>query len=68
MSKKNITDNDSVRPKTISVILTAEASARLTECAKKAGRSRALEAMLRIHDSLKRIPEITGDPREITTL
>lgn len=62
------TTNEQVRPKSISVILTAEASARLTEVAKKAGRSRALEAMLRIHDSLKNKPEITGDPRDITSL
>ncbi|MDL4914996.1 MAG: hypothetical protein QRY16_14735 [Enterobacterales bacterium endosymbiont of Blomia tropicalis] len=35
---------------------------------KKGKRSRQLEAMLRIHDSLKRVPEITGDYWEITTL
>lgn len=68
MSQKTTAKDDSVRPKTISVILTAEASARLTEVARKAGRSRQLEVMLRIHDSLKHIPEIMGDPREITTL
>ncbi|HBL8870261.1 TPA: TraY domain-containing protein, partial [Enterobacter hormaechei] len=47
---------------------TAEASERLTALAKKGKRSRQLEAMLRIHDSLKRVPEITGDYWEITTL
>jgi hypothetical protein len=56
------------RPKSITVILTAEASERLTALAKKGKRSRQLEAMLRIHDSLKRVPEITGDYWEITTL
>ncbi|ENZ7683244.1 TraY domain-containing protein [Klebsiella aerogenes] len=56
------------RPKSITVILTAEASERLTALAKKSKRSRQLEAMLRIHDSLKRVPEITGDYWEITTL
>ncbi|MCK7068935.1 TraY domain-containing protein [Enterobacter bugandensis] len=56
------------RPKSITVILTAEASERLTVLAKKGKRSRQLEAMLRIHDSLKRVPEITGDYWEITTL
>lgn len=68
MSNKKTVKNDSVRPKTIGVILTAEASARLTEVAKKAGRSRQLEAVLRLHDHLKKYPEITGDYYEITTL
>jgi len=48
------------------VILTAEASQRLTVAAKKACRSRHLEAMLRLHHSLKHIPELTGDPAEMT--
>ena len=68
MSQKTAAKDDSVRPKTIGVILTAEASARLTEVARKAGRSRQLEAVLRLHDHLKKFPEIKGDYCEITTL
>lgn len=54
--------------KKITVILTAKASARLTEVAKRAGRSRVQEATLRLHDHLRRVPEISGDCYEITTL
>jgi len=72
MSKKTPTTtttiNEPGRPKSISVILTAEASARLSEMAQKAGRSRQLEAMLRLHDHLKKFPEINGDYFEITSL
>lgn len=56
------------RPKSISVILTAEANERLSQVAKKAGRSRQLEAMLRLYDHLKNVPEINGDYFEITSL
>lgn len=56
------------RYKKITVILTARASARLTEVAEKADRSRVQEAALRLHDHLRRIPEINGDYYEITTL
>ena len=54
--------------KKITVILTARASARLTEVAGRAGRSRVQEAALRLHDHLRRVPEITGDYYEITSL
>lgn len=54
--------------KKITVILTAKASARLTDVAKRAGRSRVQEAALRLHDHLRRVPEISGDYYEITTL
>lgn len=57
-----------LRPKTINVVLTGAASERLSECARKADRSRQLEAMLRLHDHLKKFPEIQGDYLEITTL
>ncbi|MGR7043379.1 TraY domain-containing protein [Klebsiella aerogenes] len=67
MSNKN-TSTSTGQPKSILVFLTAEASERLSELAKKNNRSRKLEAMLRLHDSLKRVPEITGDYWEITTL
>ncbi|WP_071609000.1 TraY domain-containing protein [Entomohabitans teleogrylli] len=56
------------RPKSISVVLTAEANQRLSDAAKKAGRSRQLEAMLRMHDHLKKFPEINGDYWEITSM
>ncbi|KGT87130.1 hypothetical protein NG99_24080 [Erwinia typographi] len=56
------------RNKKITVILTAEASARLTKVADKADRSRVEEAALRLHDHLRRVPEINGDYYEITTL
>ena len=56
------------RAKTIGVVLTPEADARLSESAKKAGRSRQLEAMLRLYDHMKKYPEITGDNYEITSL
>lgn len=42
----------------VKVILTAEASELLSVAAKKGKRSRQVEAMLRLHDSLKNIPEI----------
>lgn len=54
--------------KKITVILTARASNRLTEVAGNAGRSRVQEATLRLHDHLRRVPEIRGDYCEITTL
>lgn len=54
--------------KKLTVILTARASARLTDVAEKAGRSRVHEAALRLHDHLRRVPEINGDYYEITTL
>ncbi|WP_058914188.1 TraY domain-containing protein [Entomohabitans teleogrylli] len=53
------------KPKFISVVLTAEANHRLSDVARKAGRSRQLEAMLRIHDHLNKFPEMNGDNREI---
>lgn len=56
------------RNKKITVILTARASTRLTEVAKKAKRTRLQEAALRLHDHLRRVPEINGDYYEITTL
>lgn len=68
MSQKTSLIKETKRPQPVSVILTPEASARLAEAAKKAGRSRQLEAVLRLHDHLKRYPEITGDYYEITTL
>lgn len=61
-SKKN------KRPKSVGVILTPEADVLLSERAKKAGRSRQLEAMLRLYDHLKKYPEINGDYYEITSL
>lgn len=54
--------------KKITVILTARASARLTDVAGKAERSRVHEAALRLHDHLRRVPEINGDYYEITSL
>lgn len=54
--------------KKITVILTAKASARLTDVAAKSERSRVQEATLRLHDHLRRVPEISGDYYEITTL
>ncbi|EPF4547886.1 TraY domain-containing protein [Klebsiella aerogenes] len=56
------------RNKKITVILTARASARLTDVAAKSERSRVQEAALRLHDHLRRVPEISGDYYEITTL
>ncbi|WMU75361.1 TraY domain-containing protein (plasmid) [Enterobacter bugandensis] len=56
------------RNKKITVLLTARASARLTEVAEKAKRTRLQEAALRLHDHLRRVPEINGDYYEITTL
>lgn len=56
------------RNKKIAVILTAEASSKLTELAETAGRSRVHEATLRLHDHLRRVPEIKGDYYEITSL
>ncbi|MDL4585361.1 TraY domain-containing protein [Raoultella ornithinolytica] len=54
--------------KKITVILTAKASTRLSDVAKNASRSRVQEATIRLHDHLRRVPEITGDYWEITTL
>lgn len=54
--------------KKLTVILTARASAKLTDMAGKAGRSRVQEASLRLHDHLRRVPEINGDYYEITQL
>lgn len=60
---------DELEPnKKITVILTARASARLTEVARKSERSRVQEATIRLHDHLRRVPEINGDCYEITTL
>lgn len=64
----NVEIKKSGRAKTIGVVLTPEADARLSESAKKAGRSRQLEAMLRLYDHMKKFPEINGDYYEITTL
>ncbi|WP_262349050.1 TraY domain-containing protein [Enterobacter asburiae] len=55
------------RNKKITAILTARASTRLTEVARKADRSRVQEATIRLHDHLRRVPEINGDYYEITT-
>jgi|GEM_PF-2820458 TraY family. len=63
-----ITQEKSERTKKIMVLLTARASARLTEVAEKAKRTRLQEAALRLHDHLRRVPEINGDYYEITTL
>lgn len=68
MSHQTTTTKEPGRPKSIRVILTAEANERLSAVAKKAGRSRQLEAMLRLHDHLKKFPEIDGDYYEITSL
>lgn len=68
MSQRVSATKETKRPQPVSVILPPEASARLTEVAKKAGRSRQLEAVLRLHDHLKKFSEINGDYYEITTL
>lgn len=67
-SNWTVAQENTERYKKITVILTARASARLTEVAEKADRSRVQEAALRLHDHLRRIPEINGDYYEITTL
>lgn len=56
------------KPKTISVVLTTEANRKLTDAAKKAGRSRQLEAMLRLHEHLKSNPELKGNYWEMTSM
>lgn len=63
-----VDEEGTVQSKKLTVILTARASTKLSDVAGKAGRSRVQEATLRLHDHLRRVPEITGDYYEITTL
>lgn len=63
-----VDEEGTVQSKKLTVILTARASARLTEVAEKAKRTRLQEAALRLHDHLRRVPEINGDYYEITSL
>lgn len=63
-----VDEEGTVQSKKLTVILTARASTKLSDVADKAGRSRVQEATLRLHDHLRRVPEINGDYYEITTL
>ncbi|WP_346265405.1 TraY domain-containing protein [Pantoea stewartii] len=63
-----VDEEGTVQSKKLTVILTARASTKLSDVAGKAGRSRVQEATLRLHDHLRRVPEIHGDYYEITTL
>lgn len=58
-------NNKNYKPITISVVLSSESNKRLTEAAEKAGRSKRIEAMLRIAHHLKTIPEVDGNYWEI---
>lgn len=54
--------------KSVGVPLTCTANEKLKAAAKKHGRSKQLEAMLRLYHSLNTVPEVTGDYYEITTV
>jgi hypothetical protein len=58
MTKSASISSGAPQTRRVKVILTAEASELLSAAAKKGKRSRQVEAMLRLHDSLKNIPEI----------
>ncbi|MVT06108.1 hypothetical protein CD006_26625 [Enterobacter sp. 10-1] len=58
MTKPASISSGAPQTRRVKVILTAEASELLSAAAKKGKRSRQVEAMLRLHDSLKNIPEI----------
>ncbi|EQA1624768.1 TraY domain-containing protein [Enterobacter asburiae] len=68
MIQKTTAVDKRVRPKSIGVPLTKADSEKLSELARRGRRSRQLEAMLRLHDHLRRVPEIIGDYYEIKTL
>ncbi|SMG60331.1 TraY domain-containing protein [Cedecea sp. NFIX57] len=55
-------------PVSTRILLMRPASDLLTLAAKKAGRTRAVEAQLRLYHSLKTIPVLTDDPHDILTL
>lgn len=52
----------------VAIPLTSTANDKLKIAAKKHGRSKQLEAMLRLYHSLNTVPEVTGDYYEITTV
>ncbi|HEN3636722.1 TraY domain-containing protein [Yersinia sp. 2538 StPb PI] len=58
-------NNKNFKPITLSVVLSSESNKRLSESAEKAGRSKRIEAMLRIAHHLKTVPEVDGDYWEI---
>ncbi|BET65021.1 TraY domain-containing protein [Yersinia pseudotuberculosis] len=58
-------NNKNYKPITVSVVLSSESNKRLTEAAEKAGRSKRIEAMLRIAHHLKTISEVDGNYWEI---
>ncbi|MBX9485963.1 TraY domain-containing protein [Yersinia enterocolitica] len=45
--------------------MSSDSNKRLSEAAEKAGRSKRIEAMLRIAHHLKTVPEVDGDYWEI---
>lgn len=55
------------RAASVRIFLTQEANQRLKNAAQAGGRSRKLEAMMRIHDSLLNVENIQGDYWEITS-
>ncbi|HHL2459840.1 TPA: TraY domain-containing protein [Yersinia enterocolitica] len=58
-------NNKKYKPISMSVVLSSESNKRLTEAAEKAGRSKRIEAMLRIAHHLKTVPEVDGNYWEI---
>ncbi|MEG0197886.1 MAG: TraY domain-containing protein [Hafnia sp.] len=49
------------KPISIKIIISASANKQLTESARAAGRSKQIEAMLRLDDSLRTIPFVDGE-------
>jgi hypothetical protein len=63
MNNKN--DVATYKPIIISVVISAESNKRLTEAAKSAGRSKRIEAVLRMAHHLKTVPYVDGNYWEI---
>lgn len=56
------------RPISVNLQLCPEANERLVALAKVHKRSKRLEALIRIYDSLNNVPEVTGEYSEIFTI
>ncbi|CNI39660.1 Uncharacterised protein [Yersinia pekkanenii] len=59
--------NKKYKPISIYIVISAESNKCLTESALKAGRSKRIEAMLRLNHSLKNDSYVDGDYWEIIT-
>ncbi|HCB2859854.1 TraY domain-containing protein [Klebsiella aerogenes] len=61
-------NNSDFKKVSINIVLTAEANDRLKELARQSRRSKDLEAMLRLYDSLNNVPELTGNCYDILNM